>query len=325
MVIRLPQTAISEARMKVVRTSVPGLGSTMDRLEIGGVTVTCIPEPGGIIWPVRALFASIGDEELRSLADAAPAGALDPDAGTMALSFNIYLVQTPDFTALIDAGVGNDKERPDRPAWHRRSAPFLDLLAGLSVRPEDVDLVVTTHLHADHVGWNTVLGDAGWTPAFPNARYVVPEAELSFWLDLAKRDGPENLLHGAFADSIQPIIDTVGYEGLPSPGEIGPGLHYHPAPGHTVGMSIVRLIVGETEIHFIADVVHHPLQMADIDIVSNFCSHPEQARGTRRRLFEEAAARQHVLAPYHFPTPVFGHVEMNDRGFRYRPLPVATE
>lgn len=308
--------------MQVVRKTLGELGVTVDCLQHGAVTITCIPEPGNIVWPVRALFASLADDELARAADAAPAGTVDPAAGLMALNFNVYLIETPDFTALVDAGIGNDKERDDRPAWHRRDAPFLETLAALSVTPADVDLVVTSHLHADHVGWNTIRSETGWVPTFPNARYVVPETELANWMERAEQEGARSLLHGAYLDSILPIIESCGYEALPSPGEIAPGLFYQPAPGHTDGMSVVRLVAGEDEVLFLADVVHHPLQMADVDIVSNFCARPDQARATRRRLFREAAMRKQVLAPYHFPVPVFGRVDLDEKGFHYRPLPV---
>jgi len=310
--------------MKTVRRQLNPLGTSVDRLEAGPVAVTCIPEPGSIVWPVRAMFSELGNADLERMKPHVPAGTLEPESGSMRLNFNVYLIETPDFVALIDAGIGNGKDRPDRPAWHRRSAPFLETLSALSIAPGDVDLLVTTHLHADHVGWNTTWTDGGWQPTFPNARYVVPKAELAFWKASAEKDGADTLLHGAYSDSILPIIETVGYEALESPGEIAPGLHFEPAPGHTDGMSIVHLTAGDTDVLFLADVIHHPLQMTDLDIVSNFCVRPDEARTTRRRIISEASVRGSVLAPYHFPVPVFGHVVQDGCDFCYRPLNVET-
>lgn len=308
--------------MQIVRRHLGQLGITVDRLEAGPVAVTCVPEPGHIEWPVGAMFAGLDTGDLERMEPRVPAGTLDPATGTMRLNFNVFLIETPDFTALVDAGIGNDKDRPDRPAWHGRSAPFLETLSALSVEPGDVDLVVTTHLHADHVGWNTVWTGEAWQPTFPNARYVVPETELTFWTARARAEGPEHLLHGAYRDSILPIIETLGYEPLRSPGEIAPGLRFEPAPGHTEGMSVVRLTAGEVDVLFLADVIHHPLQMTDIDIVSNFCINPDEARATRRRIVQEACGSGVVLAPYHFPVPVFGRVVQDGSDFCYRPLNV---
>lgn len=310
--------------MKVVRRQLDATGTSVDRLEAGPVAVTCIPEPGSIVWPARAMFADLSKEDLERAKPHVPAETIEPETGSLRLNFNVYLIEAPGLVALIDAGVGNHKERPDRPAWHRRGAPFLETLAALSIKPGDVDLMVTTHLHADHVGWNTVWTGSAWRPTFPNARYVVPRAELAFWTARAAMEGPESLLHGAYADSILPIIESVGYEAIESPGEIAPGLRYEPAPGHTDGMSVVRLATGADEVLFVADVMHHPLQMADIDIVSNFCIRPDQARATRRRIMSEAAESGCVVAPYHFPVPVFGHVVQDESAFCYRPMNVET-
>lgn len=308
--------------MNVVRRQLSTLGTSVDRLEAGPISVTCIPEPGSIVWPARAMFAGLTEADLERAKPHVPPGTLEPETGSLRLNFNVYLIETPDFVALVDAGIGNDKDRPDRPAWHRRAVPFLETLSALSIEPGDVDLVVTTHLHADHVGWNTIWSGTSWQPTFPNARYIVPRRELAFWTARAEADGGEMLLHGAYSDSIAPIIASVGYEALDSPGEIVPGLHFEPAPGHTDGMSIVRLTAGADEILFLADVIHHPLQLSDLDLVSNFCLRPDEARATRRRILSQAAAEGSVLAPYHFPVPVFGRVVQEDGDFCYRPLHV---
>src|SRR5690606_31395038 len=131
-----------------------------------------------------------------------------------------YLIQTPDYVALIDGGIGDGKERPHRPAWHRRRTRFLDTLEGLGIAPGDVDIVVNTHLHADHVGWNTRRDGESWRPTFPNARYMVAETELAHWTSIHAASLDGNTLHGAFADSVLPIIESVGFEAVASDAQI---------------------------------------------------------------------------------------------------------
>jgi glyoxylase-like metal-dependent hydrolase (beta-lactamase superfamily II) len=267
------------------------------------------------------MFRDLDAEAFRNAVRKVPQAA-DDAASNLVISFNCYVIDAPDYLCLIDAGVGNDKERPDRPAWHRRAGDFLEQLGGLGFAPEDFDIVINTHLHADHVGWNTKNSPHGWVPAFPHARYVVPAAELDYW---RRRDAAEpngHTLHGAFADSVKPIIDAGRYEPVLPPCEIAPRLWLEPAPGHTPGMGIVRLVAGGTELFFLADVLHSPIQLESPDLTSNFCTDPETARATRRRLLEQCAQTGALTATYHFPPPVFGRIERQDGGYALRPIEV---
>ncbi len=297
---------------------------SMDVLTLGQVRIVRIADIDRIEWPATALFGALTADDLRAAAGAVPAGTVDADAATLLLSFNTYLIQTPDFTALIDAGIGNGKERPDRPAWHRRDGPFLDLLDGLGIRPDAVDIVVNTHLHADHVGWNTVLGDAGWQPTFARARYVAPRAEFDHWNRLQQAEPSTLVLHGAFADSVLPLREADCLELVDPTFEIAPGLRFEPAAGHSPGMCVVRLTVGAASVLFTADVLHHPLQFARRDLVSNFCADAQMARATRDRLLEENAGTGTILAPYHFPSPAFGRLERDAAGLRFVPQPMSS-
>jgi glyoxylase-like metal-dependent hydrolase (beta-lactamase superfamily II) len=251
-------------------------------------------------------------------AAAAYPGAVDAQAGTLALTFNSYIVETPDRLILIDAGIGNGKERPDRLAWHLREGDFLQRLGGLGFRPDDFDIVINTHLHADHVGWNTTGSGTEWRPTFPNARYVVPGPELSHWRSLYAQD--THALHGAYADSVQPIVDAGLYDPVELPAEIVPGLWLEPAPGHTGGMAVVRLLTDGGQLVFLADVLHSPIQLATPDLTSNFCVDPAQARATRRRLLDGCAGTDTIVATYHFPPPVFGQIVKAGTGYRLDPV-----
>ena len=296
------------------------ISGKIDCLELEDVRIYRIADIDDIAWPARALFSRLTDEEMRNAEPLLPPGALNAARSEIRLSFNSFLIQAPNLVALIDAGVGNGKERLDRPAWHRRSGAFLSDLEALGFPPERIDLVVNTHLHADHVGWNTVAEGPAWRPTFRRARYVVPVDELEHWRAL-DRDAPAGtILHGAFADSVQPLLDAGVLDAVPVPSQISPGLRFEPAPGHSPGMAVVRLTLGKRSVLFIADVVHHPIQFAIPDLGSNFCADSAQARTTRDRILADSFDGSTILAPYHFASPAFGCLSRENGGLRFSPL-----
>jgi glyoxylase-like metal-dependent hydrolase (beta-lactamase superfamily II) len=288
-----------------------------DCLQLGTATIHRLADIERIGWPAAAIFRDLTGETLREAAASYP-GAVDAAAATLALTFNSYIVETPDRLVLIDAGIGNGKDRPDRSAWHRRDGDFMRRIDGLGYKPGDFDIVINTHLHADHVGWNTTGSGTEWRPTFPNARYLVPARELSHWQAQFAADA--HTLHGAYADSVQPIVDAGLYEPVDVPAEIAPGLWLEPAPGHTSGMAVVRLVSDDRHLVFLADVLHSPIQLATPDLTSNFCVDPAQARATRRRLLDACAGTDTIVATYHFPPPVFGLIVKAGAGYRLEPV-----
>lgn len=300
-----------------------GAPSRVDTIRVGDAKISRIPDMDAIAWPATALFGELTSQALEDLSNGMLRDTIDLEQNSLLLSFNIHLVQTPSFTAIVDAGIGNDKNRPDREAWHKREGPFLDILDCLGVKPEEVDIVINTHLHADHVGWNTVLGPDGWQPTFPNARYVMPEIEFAYWNAQYEADRSGAVLHGAFADSIVPVRQSGQLQPVPANCEIAPGLHFEPAFGHSPGMCVVRLKTGASPVLFTADALHHPVQFSRTDLVSNFCADPRAARATRAGLLSENAGTGTILAPYHFPAPSFGRVERDADRLHFVPLPSA--
>jgi glyoxylase-like metal-dependent hydrolase (beta-lactamase superfamily II) len=295
------------------------LGFDVQSLHIGPYKVHRLADMDRVKWPATAMFRALSGEPLARAAARTPPGMVNIEEGRLLLSFNSYVVETPDALVLIDAGIGNDKERLDRPLWHKRASGFLKALEAMAFPPERFDIVINTHLHADHVGWNTQLKDGAWVTTFPRARYVTPAGELAHWSKLYQTEGVETL-HGAYADSVAPLVALGRLEAVPTPSEIAPGLTIEPAHGHAPGMAVVRLGADETDVLFLADVVHHPLQLGDPDMTSNFCLDPALAVATRRRLLEDCVARGTIVAPYHFPTPVFGRFQRAGAGYEYVPL-----
>ncbi len=237
--------------------------------------------------------------------------------GQLVMSFHSFVLRTARHTILVDACVGNDKERPARPGWHRQKRPFLETLARAGVPPEAVDFVFCTHLHADHVGWNTRLENGRWVPTFPNARYVFARREYEHWerAQRAAADGePPN--HGSFADSVLPVVEAGRAVLVESDHEFEPGVHLEPAPGHTPGGCVLHARDGARHGVFIGDALHTPLQLADPALSSRFCSDPGQSARTRRALCERYADTDSLILAAHFPGPGPFRIVRRGRAFR---------
>lgn len=306
--------------MTVSQRDVAGGAYKVQTLRVGDARVHRLSDIETVKWPAPSLLKWLTGDQLAAAAARLPPGMVDAESNSILLSFNSYVVETAGKVVLIDAGIGNGKERLDRPHWHRRDGLFMAALTEMGFAPERVDIVINTHMHADHVGWNTVADDNGdWVPAFPNARYLAPGVDLAFWSERFATEG-DALLHGSFADSVVPLLKLGRLEGVALPHEIVSGLTLEPAPGHSPGMAVVRLHTDAAEVLFLADVIHHPAQLSDPSKGSNFCMDPAVAAATRRRLLDECAATATIVAPYHFPAPVFGRLRAVGEGFDYVPL-----
>ncbi|QKJ94452.1 MBL fold metallo-hydrolase [Agrobacterium pusense] len=304
---------------------IKGSDLSLEQLVLEDETlVTCIPDLGPVQWRRDQL---IGEMQL-SAKGPNPASSMNitesGSADTLSLSFNIYLVQSRAGNILIDTGIGSGKHRADRPAWDRLRGPLLAILEGLGLSTIDINFVVNTHLHADHVGWNTIIDASGvWRPTFPAAVYVTPALELEAMLVKARAaSSSSDLLHGAWEDSVMPIIDGPGYLTV-QPGEMFAGLQTIALPGHTPGMIGLILSSGNQTIVFTADAIHHPVQLSNNVPASNFCINPEESVQTRIELLETCARNDWVIAPYHFPTPAFSRIKRNEAtGYEIEPLGV---
>lgn len=297
-------------------------GLKVQELQAGEIRVLCIPDPAPMAWSCEALLVGMNSERLREAERLLPLGLVDADRGMITISFNTYLVQTPRHTVMIDAGIGNDKERLERPVWHHRAGQYLDVLGHFGVAPGDVDAVINTHLHADHTGWNTRLDGGRWVPTFPRARYLCSRADLEYWLERYKQDRKSGVktLFGSFADSVMPLIDARVMEGLPCDAEPLPGIRFRPAPGHSPGMVAVHVETGRAPLHLWSDIAHHPVQFLWNDVVSIACTEPEQARQTRRDAIRLAIEKDAIVSATHFAAPFFGRPQVSDTQTSFKGL-----
>jgi len=266
-------------------------------MRIGDISIARVVENEGAFSPVDFLLPGFSPELLKEHGWLSPQ-FVDPQNRVM-MSFHSYVLRTPRHTILIDGCVGNGKERPARPMWHRQEGPYLERLAQAGVRPEEIDTVFCTHLHADHVGWNTRLRDGRWVPTFPNARYIFAKREYEHWERLHRAGEKPN--HDSFADSVLPVMEAKQADLVASDHEIEAGIHLEAAYGHTPGTCLMHVKNRGAHGVFTGDVMHTPVQLAEPGLSSRFCSDPAQSATTRRALCERFADTATELFTGHFP------------------------
>lgn len=223
-----------------------------------------------------------------------------PETNRRALSVHSWLLRTGKQTVLIDTGAGMGKDRPGSPMFNHLSTDYLARLARAGVEPADVDLVINTHLHADHVGWNTHLVDGQWLPTFPNATYLLPRRDVEFWDPTGNarpRLAAANV--NVFDDSVRPVLDAGQAVLWDETYTISRDLRLELAPGHTPGSAVVHVGAGRQQAVFVGDVLHSPLQVLAPDCASCFCEDPTAAAASRRRVLSWAADSRALVAPAH--------------------------
>jgi glyoxylase-like metal-dependent hydrolase (beta-lactamase superfamily II) len=287
----------------------------MNERMIGNVRVTRIEELLGPGFPAPAFFPDYNAEEFeRQLGWLAPR-YYEKESGRLVSSIHSWLVRTPHQVILIDACSGNDKERPGMPRFDRLDTPYLDRLRAAGVAPEEVDLVLCTHLHVDHVGWNTRLENGRWVPTFPRAKYLMSRIEHQFWSDAAAAPDADLLVRNVYSDSVLPVVESGKSVMIDGAHDLDNGLVIQPAPGHTPGQYRVDLASGGRAAIFSGDALHNPVQVPLWRWNSCFCEDREQARATRHELLSQCAERRALLLPAHFAEPYAGYVTARGDGF----------
>ena len=289
----------------------------MTLLKIGAATAARIEETYEPNFAARKFFPDWDDafvaQHLRWLVP----GHYDPDSGYLRLSVHSWLLTVNGKRILIDACVGNHKPRPKRPKWSMLNTPYLERLAAAGVRPEQIDLVMCTHLHVDHVGWNTRLENGRWVPTFPNARYVFSREDFEHFLaaDRDPQNEPANM--GSFRDSVLPVVEAGLAQIVSGAQRIDESLAVEPAPGHTPGTVAIKLESRGERAVFCGDILHHALQVYRPLWNSSACMDAANARASRRRVLEDCAAGA-LLMPAHFGAPFACRVEAKGEAFEPR-------
>jgi glyoxylase-like metal-dependent hydrolase (beta-lactamase superfamily II) len=288
----------------------------MQAIRIGQFEIGKVTDFSGPSFDPAEFFPDYDPEVVRANRDLIGPALLDPASGKLVFSFHSFVVRTGRHTILIDSCIGNDKERPARPQWHRMKTSYIDDLAGLGVRVEDVDYVMCTHLHWDHVGWNTRLAAGKWVPTFPNARYVMARREVEHWQGVHD-SGAETPHATAFGDSVLPVIATGQALLVGDDYALDDGLWFEPYPGHTPGNVVIHARSGGERGVFVGDVLHHPLQCLKPEWSTRACSDPDGSRASRTRLIEEYADSGALIMPAHFPDPTAGWIRRHRAAYRF--------
>jgi len=243
----------------------------------------------------------------------------DAERNTIAFTFQTWVLKTKHHTIVVDTCNGNHKPRPYFPQADQLNTPYLERLKSAGCSPEDVDFVLCTHMHIDHVGWNTRLENGRWVPTFPNAKYLFARKEYEQYLPENYIDGKAPIFADVFEDSVLPVIAAGQAQIVDGGYEVNDSVAIDPAPGHTPGHYIVRAGSREDTALFVGDAIHNPIQIAEPQLSTSFCVNPKMAAQSRQRILEDCAEHGYLLAPTHFKPPYIGHVRRDGSTFRFEP------
>ena len=275
--------------------------------RIGDVTVTRVVEieaTGGM----SRVIPDAKRERLKEILWMYPHFA--DENGRMRGAIHALIVEAPDRTIMVDTCVGNDKERGN-PAWNQLQTAFLDDMEKAGYVLDAIDTVLCTHLHIDHVGWNTMLVDGKWVPTFPKARYLIGQVEFSHWQADTDLDQV-----AVMADSVLPVFDANLVDLVETDHQITDEISLMPTVGHTPGHVSVMIRSNGEEAMITGDFIHHPCQFAHPEWSSSFDTDPAQSAQTRREVFDRYADTPTLIIGTHFATPTAGHLKRDGDAYR---------
>lgn len=287
---------------------------------IGDIKIDCVTEIDRYPFEPNALLGNITAEIVERHKTALGPRLVEAGTNNLIISFHGFVIRSPRLTIVVDTCNGNHKPRPDKP-WQnmRTSTNYLSNLARVGVRPEDVDIVLCTHLHGDHVGWNTELRDGRWTPTFPNARYLMSRRDYDYFA--MKESALAQRTPSAFSDSVLPVIEAGRAEFVDfadsTHRSVDDNIWIEPAPGHTPGHVTVHVKRRDHRAVLSGDIIHHPIQFFEPHLSNNGDVDPLEAQATRHRLLQFSAESRAILMTAHFPAPTAGYVMSVGDQFRF--------
>ena len=267
--------------------------------QIGDVRVTKVVETV-VAWRFSILLPDCTPELVDSVPWMRPHFA--DDDGKMLLSIHALVVESQGRRILVDTCIGNDKARPSR-SFNMLQTDFLTRLGAAGFPPETIDVVTCTHLHVDHVGWNTRLADGVWVPTFPNARHLFNRAEYEYW-----HANPDEEINGTvIADSVEPVVDAGLVDLVTEDHRITDEVWLEPTPGHTPGHVCVRISSGGHDAIITGDMIHSPIQVRH-NLTCGVDTDSELGNRTRVAFVERYGDSGTLVIGTHFATPTAGHI-----------------
>lgn len=281
-------------------------------IRLGDITLTQLVEQQAPLFDALSFLPDLTPELLTEHRHWLAPDAYDPASGKLVLAVQSYLIRTPHHTILVDTCVGNDKTIPTLPFWQRQKGEgYMRQLAEAGLGVEDIDYVMCTHLHVDHVGWNTRLENGRWVPTFPRAKYLFADRELAYWT-ARHAETPNPVI----AESVLPIVALGRNQVVTSSTALNDHVRLEPTPGHTPDHYSVQLGRGRTSAVLTGDLLHSPIQMRYPEISMRGDFDRAQSARTRRRFLECYCDTDTLVCTAHFPSPSRGHVKRWADGFR---------
>ncbi|MGR4871160.1 MBL fold metallo-hydrolase [Variovorax sp. LARHSF232] len=295
----------------------------MQQLSFGSITVDRVSEIDEMWVDGSWLYPNMEPGTIRRHACELGPRLVEPEHEKLCMSFHSFLVRTGGKNILVDTCNGNHKYRlPTMPWQHMlQSHLYLENLARLGLCPKQIDVVMCTHLHTDHVGWNTRLLDGRWVPTFPNARYVIAKQEFDHYARMHRERPDARVGHGSFQDSVLPVVeaglaDFVDMHHLVD-GTLDEGVWMEPACGHTPGHVTIHVKGGGQEAIMSGDIVHHPIVLIEQGLTNMGDFDQDMARQTRKRLLERCSGSSALLLAMHVPSPTAGRIEAHGARFKF--------
>lgn len=291
---------------------------SVSTIRIGDYEIEKVVELERPFAHAQDFFPDLTAEMLDTCRRELPEGRLAAN-GFLLMSYHCFVVRQGGRTILVDTCCGNGKTRPTRPEFSLLDTDFMGRLASAGVTPEQVNFVMCTHLHWDHVGWNTRLLDGRWVPTFPNAKYIVSRTEFDYW-DAAYARGMDSVHCLSFEDSVLPIKKAKQVVVVEDDHRFDDGLSFEPCHGHSPGHVVVNVDSQGAAGALVGDVIHHPVQLRFPTMSTKADTDRDQARQTRTALLEKLAGSGRLMLPAHFTDPTVGRIGTAAAGFRYDPV-----
>ena len=287
----------------------------MTTITLNNITIHPVVEQQAPFFNALEFFPTLTKEVLEENQTWLKPTFIDPASGLLVLCVQGFVIRTPQLNILVDSCVGNHKSRPTRPFWNMMNSDrFEKNLAAIGLTVNDIDYVMCTHLHVDHVGWNTRLENGRWVPTFPKAKYVMAERELAHWTQKEK-DDPASVPW--ITDSVLPIVEAKRAQIVRSDFALNESVEFVPTPGHSIDHFSVLVGRPGHDALITGDMIHSPLQGKYPELGMRADYDSRQAGQSRRKVFERFCDSPTIMCVTHFPTPSTGRLQRWGDGYKF--------